>query len=182
MKFLLKLLFVVLSLIAILLIVALFVDGDYTVTRSIEVQKSQADIYDYVSHLKNQQEYGVWHKMDSKIIIKSSGVDGTVGFTSSWNSKMDDVGQGEQEIIKLIDGKQIETEIRFKRPMEVTSRATIDVKKKSEVSSTVSWTFTGEQTYPFNLISLFLDMDKEIGPDLENGLKNLKVILESENK
>ena len=181
MKFLLKLLFLLLSLVAIVLIVGLFVDGKYSVSRSVEINKSQSDVYEYVSSLENQREYGVWHKKDPKIKIKTSGIDGMVGFISSWDSNVEDVGAGEQEITKMVYDKRIETEIRFQRPMEATSQASIELSANSSNSCTVVWKMEGESPYPFNIFALFMDMDKEIGPDLEKGLKNLKSILESQN-
>jgi len=181
MKFLLKLLFLLLSLVAIVLIIGLFVDGKFSVNRSIEINQAQAKIFEYISQLENQQEYGVWQKKDPNISIKTSGTDRTVGFISSWDSKVEDVGKGEQEIMKIIDGKLIETEIRFKRPMEVTSQVFLELTEVSENSCTVSWRFEGESPYPFNILALFMNMDEEIGPDLDKGLKNLKIILESQN-
>lgn len=181
MKFLLKLLFLLLSLVALILIVGLFVDGKFSVSRTIEINQAQETVFEYISLIENQQEYGVWQKKDPNISIKTTGVDGTVGFISSWDSKVDDVGKGEQEIMKIVDGKLIETEIRFKRPMEVTSQAFLELTEVSRNSCTVSWKFEGESSYPFNVFALFMNMDEEIGPDLDKGLKNLKVILESQN-
>ena len=181
MKFLLKLLFLLLSLVAIVLIVGLFVDGKFSVSRSVEINQSQEVVFDYLSELQNQQEYGVWQKKDPNISIKTTGTDGTVGFISSWDSKMEDVGKGEQEIMKIVDGELIQTEIRFKRPMEVTSQAFIELTELSTNSCSVSWRFEGESAYPFNIFALFINMDEEIGPDLANGLNNLKAILESQN-
>lgn len=182
MKFLLKLIIVVLSIVAILLIVALFVDGNYSVSRSIEIERSQADVAEYITHLENQKEYSVWYKKDPALQLSTSGTDGTVGFISRWSSKNDEVGKGEQEITKIIDEVGIDTEIRFKEPMELTSNASIRTTALHNTKCSISWTFYGETPYPFNLMALFIDMEKEIGPDLENGLKNLKVILESEKK
>ncbi len=182
MKFLLKLIFVLLSIVGILLIVGLFVDGKYTISRSIEVERPQQEVFEYITYLENQQAYSVWYKMDPAIQMSSSGTDGTVGFISRWSSKMEDVGKGEQEITKIIDGVGIDTEIRFKKPMEITSQASIRTRTLSNSRTTVTWTFSGETPYPFNLTALFMDMDEEIGPDLEKGLKNAKIILESQNK
>jgi hypothetical protein len=42
----------------------------------------------------------------------------------------------------------------------------------------VSWGISGEMPYPGNLMTLFIDMEKQLGTDLEKGLKNLKRILE----
>lgn len=181
MRFLLKLLFLLVSIIAIVLIVGLFVDGDFTVSREVTINQPKENVYDYLSTIGNQQEYGVWQKKDPKIKIKTTGTDGTVGFISSWESKMEDVGKGEQEIIKLVDNKLIATEIRFIEPMETTSQASLEINELSENSCSVKWTLEGGSPYPWNIFMLFMDMDKEIGPDLKNGLKNLKSILESQN-
>ena len=181
MKFLLKLFFLLLSLLAIVLIVGLFIDGKFSVSRSVQINQPRSEVFEYVSHLSNQQEYGVWQKKDPKISINTSGTDGTVGFISKWESTLEDVGAGEQEITKIVNDKLVETELRFKRPMEVTSQAYFELTENSENSCTVVWKIEGESPYPFNIFSLFMDMDKELGPDLDGGLKNLKVILESEN-
>lgn len=181
MKFLLKLLFLLLSLVAIVLIVGLFIDGKFTVKRSIKVNQPQEVVFDYISTLSNQQEYGVWHKKDPNIKITTSGIDGTVGCVSAWESSNEEVGKGEQEITRIVYNKRMDTEIRFKEPMDVTSQASMIVKRNNDNSSTVTWVMKGESPYPFNVLALFMNMDKEIGPDLKNGLKNMKYILESQN-
>ena len=182
MKFLLKLLFLLLSLVAITLIVGLFIDGKFSVKRSVQIDQPQEIVFDYVSNLSNQQDYGVWYKMDPDIKITTTGTDGTVGFVTSWSSSNENVGKGEQEIIRIIYNNRIDTEIRFKEPMEATSNASIIVKRNDNNTSTVTWTMHGESPYPFNILALFMNMDKELGPDLQKGLHNLKAILESQNK
>jgi hypothetical protein len=181
MKFLLKLIFVLLSIAGILLIVAFFVDGKFSISRSIEIERSKTDVLEYVLFLENQQDYSVWYTMDPAIKITQSGEDGTVGFITRWSSNNDEVGKGEQEITQIIDGVGFDSELRFKEPMELTAQATVRTKTISPTQSAVTWTMSGETPYPFNLLSLFIDMDEELGPDLEKGLKNLKKILESEN-
>ena len=43
----------------------------------------------------------------------------------------------------------------------------------------ISWGFEGSMPYPSNLMLLFVDMEGELGGDLQSGLDNLKNILES---
>lgn len=47
---------------------------------------------------------GIWSK--------ALGTDGTIGFIISWNGNKN-AGEGEKEIINIIDGKRIETQICF---------------------------------------------------------------------
>jgi len=42
----------------------------------------------------------------------------------------------------------------------------------------VAWTFNGSMPYPFNIMRVFTSIDKMIGKDLQDGLNNLKSILE----
>ena len=41
------------------------------------------------------------------------GTDGTVGFISTWESKKENVGAGEQEIVNMIDGERIDMKTSF---------------------------------------------------------------------
>jgi hypothetical protein len=42
----------------------------------------------------------------------------------------------------------------------------------------VQWIFNGKMKYPMNLMLLFINIEKMIGKDLEEGLKKLKSLLE----
>ena len=47
-------------------------------------------------------------------------------------------------------------------------------------STVVKWGFNGKMAYPMNLMLLFMNMEKMLGSDLEEGLANLKVVLENQ--
>ena len=101
MKMLMKILIASAILIAIPLIVALFVKKDYAVEREITINKPKQEVFDYVKLLKNQDNYSIWATMDPNMKKTYRGTDGTVGFVSAWESKVDSVGVGEQEIKKI---------------------------------------------------------------------------------
>lgn len=180
MKFLKKLSVLLLSLVCVVLLIALFVRDDFSVERSIEIEAPSDNVYEYVRFLKNQEEFGPWQKLDPKMQHSLEGEDGEVGAISSWNSKNEDVGVGEQEIIKLDDGKRVDFELRFKEPFESTALAYFSTEAKSEGKTLVTWSISGESSWPWNIMYLFMDMDQELGPDLDKGLKSLKKILEAQ--
>lgn len=107
-----------------------------------------------------------------------SGVDATVGFISAWDSKNEEVGKGEQEIIAIIPEQRIDFELRFISPFESTSPAYMLTSAISTNKTQVTWGFEGRMDYPINLMFLFMDFEKIIGDDLQTGLNNLKVKLE----
>jgi hypothetical protein len=106
----------------------------------------------------------------------SSGVDGTEGFTYSWNSKNKNVGAGSQTIAKLIDGHSIEYDLRFERPMKNTGTSTFMIESIAPTHAKVTWEFRGPTKFPMSLfIGLFKKM---LGKDIAQSLENLKSKLE----
>ena len=106
------------------------------------------------------------------------GVDGQVGFVSKWEGNKD-VGSGEQEIMGIVDNKVIETELRFFKPWKSQSDAYLKVEEISTNKTKVVWGFSGKNKFPMSIFMLFMNMDKTVGKDFEEGLDSLKQILET---
>jgi hypothetical protein len=175
MKVLKGILIVIAVLIAIPLIGALFINKEYSTEREIIINKPEAQVFDYVKHIKNQDTYSVWNMKDPNMKQESRGTDGTVGFVNSWNGN-DDVGEGEQEITNIKEGERIDMQLRFKRPMESTGNAYMITEPAGENSTKVKWGMHGESSYPFNFMNIM--MDGMLGSDLQKGLENMKKNLE----
>ncbi|MCW7468745.1 SRPBCC family protein [Leptospira kanakyensis] len=169
----------IIGLIAIPLIVALFLPTGYQVERTIDIAKPASDVFDYIRMLKNQDQYSVWAKKDPSMKKIYTGVDGSVGFISRWESMDNEVGTGEQEIKMInVDALEMQTELRFIEPMEATEKSYMKVSSLDQKKSKVIWGFEGSIPYPSNLICLFMNFEELIGKDFEEGLSNLKVVLE----
>lgn len=168
------------GLIALLLIVAIFVKKDINLKREITINKPENEVFDYLKYLKNQDNFSKWNKLDPGMKKNYTGTDGTVGFISAWESTNDNVGVGEQEIKKITQCERIDIEIRFKKPFEATNQAYFTTSFVDENATKVSWGFDSKMPYPMNLMNLFMDMEKLVGQDFEEGLANLKVVLEKE--
>ena len=178
MKIVKKILIVIVFIIGVALIAALFVKKEYAVEREIVINKPNAEVFAYVKMIKNQDYFSVWNMKDPDSKRVTTGTDGTVGYVYSWDSKMDDVGQGEQEIIKIAEGQRIDMELRFKRPFEATDYAYMTTEPTGDNQTKVKWGFNGSMNYPMNLMLVFMNMDEMLGKDLADGLSNLKGILE----
>ena len=57
----------ILGLICLLLIVAMIVPKDFTISVSTTINKPQAVVFDYVKMIKNQEKYSVWVMKDPDI-------------------------------------------------------------------------------------------------------------------
>jgi len=180
MKILKNLLLVIVGLVAIALLTALFVKKEYAVEREITINKSKDLVFNYVKLLKNQDNFSVWAMKDPNMEKGFKGTDGMVGATSSWNSKLEDIGKGEQEIIGISEGEKVDYELRFFEPFESKDHAYLAIESVNDSTTTVRWGFDGKMPYPMNLLLLTMDMDKMLGEQLETGLKYLKGVMEKE--
>lgn len=174
MKTIKNILIVIVTLIAIPLVVALFVSKDFDSERSIVIDKPVAEVFDYVKHLKNQDNYGIWNLKDPDMKQEYIGTDGEVGFTVKWESEHPEVGIGEQTITEIVENERIVTELRFDG-WDNTMRASMSTEAIDANQTRVTWGAQGRMPYPFNLMMLFIDM----ADDFDEGLQNLKEVIEA---
>lgn len=180
MRIIKKLLLFVLAIVAILMIAGLFVKKDYGLEREIIIDKPEAEVFKYIRMIKNQDNFSVWNKKDPNAKKEYKGTDGEVGFVYAWDSDNDEVGKGEQEIMKIVDNERIDMKLRFEEPFEAEDNAYFMTEDLSPNQTKVKWGFKGHLDYPMNLFLLTVDMDKELGGALDTGLKDLKKILEQQ--
>lgn len=167
---------VLISLAAVLvlaLLTAAILPKKFVSERAVIVERPGTEVYNYIRYLKNQDNFGVWYRVDPKMQRSYSGTDGEVGFTTTWKSDM--VGGGSQEITKIEEGKAMESRLFFDG-FDDPAYCRISVEEKDRNTSEVKWSISGTTPWPFNLMSLFYD----IGDDFESGLINLKEILEKQ--
>jgi hypothetical protein len=176
----LKLIAALLAAFIVFIFVASFIVGtDFSLERSVVIDKPKGEVFEYVRYLENQYNYSVWGAMDPDMTQEFRGEDGTAGFVSAWEGN-EDVGRGEQEIVSITEGERIDYELRFFEPFESTSDAYMITESVMEDQTRVTWGFAGSFPRPMNLMLLFMDMNEMIGRDYETGLSNLKTILENE--
>ncbi|WP_369753906.1 SRPBCC family protein [Flavobacterium sp. WC2409] len=178
MKIIKRILFAILGIIVLALIAALIMPKEYAVEREIIINQQKDSVFNYIKHLKNQDNFSVWSKTDPNMKKTFSGVDGTVGAIAAWESDDKNVGFGEQEIKKITPGERIDFELRFKKPFESTDNAYFTTESISASETKVKWGFNGKMPYPMNLMLPVMNMDEMLGKDLEKGLNDLKIILE----
>jgi hypothetical protein len=177
MKIVKKILVVIGCLIAIPLIVALFMPRTYTVSVTETINQPRQKVFDFVKMLDNQKLYSVWVMADPNLNPEVIGTDGTVGAIQRWNSKLDEVGEGEQEITKLSPDR-IDVDIRFKRPWEGNAKAANLFKDVDGSSTEVTSEFYSEAPWPMNLPSYIFGRGMIRDAEAKS-LKNIKNILET---
>ena len=169
----------IVAIVAIIVVMGLTMSGDYAVERQVTIKQPKQLVFDYLKMLKNQDNFSEWATMDPNMKKEFTGTDGTVGFVSAWDSEMEDVGKGEQEIKGITEGERIDYELRFLKPFEATDKAYISTEADADGNTIVKWGFTGSMAFPMNLMLPFMGMEENLGGSLQKGLDKLKTILEA---
>ena len=169
-------LLVVAGIIALLLIIGLFMKREHYVRREIIINAPRQKVFDYLKLLKNQEEFNK-HAMtapDRKREFK--GTDGTVGYIYSWSGNKN-AGEGEKEIKNITEGRSIETEIRFVKPMATSASIIMETESLSGNQTKVTWSNAGVLKYPLNIMIPIAE--KNFPKDMDASLLTLKNILEN---
>jgi hypothetical protein len=150
---------------------------DFSYGREIVIKRPSDAVFAYLRLLGNFRNWNPFLKADLQAKLESRGTDGQVGFTASWDGNRK-VGAGEQEITKIVDGRMIEFELRFKRPFAGTNQAYFEAEPMSDGQTKVRWVMKGKSSFPMTLIGLFINCDKMVAGEFESGLSELKALLE----
>jgi len=178
MNLLLILLLCLAGLVALPFLLGLFAPKSYSVERSVVINRSTGEVYDYLRHLKNQDHFSKWVMRDPNMKKMYRGDDGTVGFVYEWEGNKQ-AGKGEQEIKSLEPGKRIDAEVRFEKPFKAVAQTPFTIEQTETGQSKVTWEMQSAMNYPMNSMLLIINMNKLLGKDMEFSLGNLQRILES---
>lgn len=169
--------YILLGIIAALLFAGLFISKDISANKEIVINKPKDEVFNYIKYLKNQQNYSKWATLDPNMKNEFRGTDAQPGFVNSWSGNKK-VGEGEQEITAIEEGRALHTDLRFIKPVKSFAKSSMTTTAVDGNSTKVTWGFESKMNYPMNVMKLFMNMSEMIGKDFEVGLSNLKTVLE----
>ena len=175
MNILIIIVLVIAGIIALLLIIALFMKRDHYVKCEIIINATRQKVFDYLKLLKNQETFNENAMVAPDREREFKGTDGTVGYIYAWKGNKD-AGEGEKEIMNIIEGKRIEMEIRFVKPMTTSASIILETESLPGNQTKVTWSNAGTLKYPVNIMIPM--MEKHVVKDMDMSLLALKNILE----
>lgn len=170
---------IVLVIVGIILILGFISPTEYHVEKSLVINRPSKVVFESVKLLKSHAQWSPWTRIDPNIKYEYAGVDGTVGFTAHWKG-IQEVGEGEQKIKSIIEGKRIDYEIHSKNPIASINHSYIITKEMYDNQTQVILGMSVRTSFPSNILSYMLNMPKKTGYNFDEGLRILKAILEKE--
>jgi uncharacterized protein YndB with AHSA1/START domain len=171
-----KILLVVVLLVMVVLIIAVFKPGNFSVQRTATMQAPPDKIFPLINDYHNWPQWSPWEKIDPNMKRTFSGPSSGTGSVYEWdgNSK---AGKGRMEIAESVPASKIAIKLDFIKPMETNNNVQFNLQPNGN-STTVTWTMSGPVNFPAKVMTVFVSMDKMIGPDFETGLANMKAAAE----
>lgn len=149
-----------------------------SVKRSVVIEKPIGEVFSYLVSLQNMEDYSPWQAKDPNTKNEYKGSGDTVGSVHRWVSEHKEVGTGEQEIKSIKINEEIISELRFEEPFESISEGFFKFKLITN-GTQVTWGYNGKFGFIESIIMRFIDMDKVLGTEFEQGLNKAKSILEN---
>src|ERR1043166_3212153 len=132
---------IIASIVLLVFLIPLFMRKEHYAERTIVIHVPPQKAYDYLKLLKNQDEFNDYAKRGERQ-REFKGTDGTIGYIYAWKGDKR-AGEGEKEIINLVEGKEIEAEIRFIKPMKVSSKILMKMEPLSDGKTRLLWSNSG---------------------------------------
>lgn len=158
------------AIIVVILIVASTKPNTVHYERATVINASPDRITPHLVDFHNWMPWSPWEKMDADLKRDYSGAASGVGAKYAWAGKK--AGEGTMEVLEA-SNSGVKIDLRFIKPWEAVCIAKFHFTPQSG-GTEVKWTMDGPNTFMGKLFGLFVNMDKMIGKDFENGLAGLK--------
>jgi uncharacterized protein YndB with AHSA1/START domain len=180
-KSMLKGILIVLAVIIVVFVVIVATrPDDFRVTRTATIAAPAAVVFEQVNDLHKWEAWSPWAKLDLSAKTSYEGPPSGVGATFHWDGNMD-VGTGSMTITESRPGELVRFRLEFVKPFKGTNTAEFDFKTEGN-QTTVTWSTFGKANFMTKAVGLFMDCDKIMGGQFEQGFANLKSVLEAAEK
>ncbi len=153
----------------------------FRITRAATIDAPPERIYPEINDLHNWTSWSPWARLDPNQVVSYDGSPLGAGAVMSWSGDRR-VGVGKMKIVESSQNERIRLKLAFEKPMKALNDVQFDLKPLGENKTEVVWTMSGRNEFMGKAMHAFMNMDKMVGGQFEQGLANLKAIVEAEPK
>ena len=133
-----------------------------------------------MNDLHTWQDFSPWAKLDPAAKVTFTGPQAGVGSAFTWAGNSE-VGEGTMTITESRPAELVRFRLDFLKPMAGTSTADFTFKPTGN-QTVVTWSMFGKNNFIGRAFCVFVDMDKMVGGQFEEGLAKLKTLSETAAK
>lgn len=154
--------------------------SQFRIERSTTIAAPPERVFPHVNNLHQWNDWSPWAKKDPNAKATFEGAEEGEGAIFRWAGN-DEIGEGAMTITQSKPAELVVLKLEFKKPFEDTSTAQFRFKPEGD-KTVVTWSMEGQCNFVSKAVQLFLDMDKLLGADFENGLASMKKVVEESPK
>jgi hypothetical protein len=155
--------------------------SEFRVTRTTKMRAPAPAVFAQVNDFHSWEAWKPWGKMDPAMKQTYQGAPAGTGAVYTWTGNKE-VGEGRMTIIESRPNDLIRINLEFFKPFAATNIAEFTFRSEGD-QTIVTWSMSGKNNFMAKAIHLFMNMDKMIGAQFEQGLAQMKsVVEEASNK
>ena len=161
---------------AAVVILGIYEPKEKTIVRTTLIKAPKEVVFAQIVNFKNWPNWCPWYIMDSgKMKMTFYGTDGQPGSGYKWEGVKTGAGDMKDS---AVNGTSMTYALTFYKPSENTAWGYLKAEDTAGMTK-VTWTMSIHFPFPFNAMCVFMNMDKILGGDFEDGLRYMKTYVES---
>ena len=146
--------------------------NSFALDRETNINAPREKVFAMLNDFHQWGRWSPWKKLDPGMKRTLSGSPSGVGSIYEWSGNSD-AGAGVMQIVNSTPASHVEIKLDFTKPLE--SHNIIEFALDSTAAGThVKWNMHGPNPFISKIMTVFVSMDKLVGPDFERGLATLK--------
>lgn len=154
---------------------------EFEINRTIIINRQKDEVFKFVRQLKKEHLWKPWFKNEINGNFKYNGEDGKPDALLYWKGHSP-FYEGIEKITKIHQGKIIESHLILVKPFRMVLIEYKGLKEIDENKTKIVWGLKGGLAFPFTVFALIYPVEKAYAEKLEEGLKNLKTLLENKHE
>lgn len=151
--------------------------SEFRVERSAAIAAPAPAVFAQVNDLRKWKAWSPWAKLDPAARETFEGPPAGSGAVLRWAGN-NEVGEGSMTITESQPHELIRFRLDFLKPFAATSTAEFSFKPEGD-RTLVTWSMSGQNNFIAKAINLFVDCEKMVGEQFEQGLAQMKTVAET---
>jgi uncharacterized protein YndB with AHSA1/START domain len=149
---------------------------DFSVSRSMDIAAPPEKIFAILNDFAAWPSWSPYEKLDPTMQRTLSNITHGKGATYAWqgNGK---VGAGSMELTSSVPSSLVALDLNMLKPFKANNKVTFTLKLNGSQTN-VTWAMQGKSPFISKLMGVVMNIDKMVGGQFDEGLGNLKRVVE----
>jgi uncharacterized protein YndB with AHSA1/START domain len=154
--------------------------SEFRVARTATIAAPPPAVFAQVNDYRKWTAWSPYEKLDPAMKKTYAGAPAGTGAVYTWAGNSQ-AGEGRATITESRPNELIRIQLEFVKPFAANNTAEFTFKPQGDKTA-VTWSLTGHRNFLFKAVGLLMNMDRMVGGQFEEGLAQLKSVVEAAPK